>query len=781
MDNNQQIINKLIEKLELLFKKHEQLSQEIHTLNNELNSLKKDGFSSEIIDEKIIQPTPKIEIQSVTLPEKEKNTEFQDYLAKTKAQLKTEPTVKKKSNIEKFIGENLINKIGIIITVIGVAIGAKYSMENELISPLTRIVLGYLAGVGLLGFGIKLKKKYTNYSAVLVSGAIAILYFITFSAYSFYGLFPQLVAFALMVVFTIFAVIAALNYNQQIIAHIGLVGAYAVPFLLSNGSGNVAILFSYIAIINIGILIISFTKYWKSIFYSSFSFTWLIYLSWYGLKYELVEHFHIALWFAVLFFVIFYATFLAFKLLKKEKFNEFDIVMILANSFIFYGVGYSIFAAYPSGISFLGAFTLINAIIHFAVSTFLYKLKLADKNLFYLILGLVLTFITIAIPVQLDGNWVTMIWSAEALLLFWIGRTKNVPIYEKLSFPLIGLAFFSLVHDWDAYNINYYSQKELIPIFNSAFLTTFLFITSIGLINLIDKKHKLTNENTSLLKLSNPVLIASKAILLFTLYYVFVLEIQAYWNQLYVDSVVLFEKIDDSPFYANFNFNYFKTIWIINFSLFFAFLLTIINTYKLKNKAIGITSLIFSGLTLITFIFSGLYYFGELRESYLLQELAAYYEVGLSTIIIRYLSFGLLILLFIAIYKQIKQDFANKIIALIYGLTLHFTLLCVLSNELIQWMELMHSTQSYKLGLSILWGIYALYLIALGIWRHKQFLRIAALVLFSLTLIKLFFYDIANLNTIAKTIVFVSLGVLLLIISFLYTKYKSIISPDDKN
>jgi uncharacterized membrane protein len=96
-------------------------------------------------------------------------------------------------------------------------------------------------------------------------------------------------------------------------------------------------------------------------------------------------------------------------------------------------------------------------------------------------------------------------------------------------------------------------------------------------------------------------------------------------------------------------------------------------------------------------------------------------------------------------------------------------------------MELMHSTQSYKLGLSILWGVYALFLIILGIWKHKQYLRIAAIILFSITLMKLFFYDISNLNTIAKTIVFVSLGVLLLIISFLYTKYKSIISPDDKN
>ncbi|MBT8290297.1 MAG: DUF2339 domain-containing protein, partial [Muriicola sp.] len=44
---------------------------------------------------------------------------------------------------------------------------------------------------------------------------------------------------------------------------------------------------------------------------------------------------------------------------------------------------------------------------------------------------------------------------------------------------------------------------------------------------------------------------------------------------------------------------------------------------------------------------------------------------------------------------------------------------------------------------------------------------------FSITLIKLVFYDLANLNTLAKTGLFVVLGVLLLIISFLYNKFRS--------
>ena len=93
----------------------------------------------------------------------------------------------------------------------------------------------------------------------------------------------------------------------------------------------------------------------------------------------------------------------------------------------------------------------------------------------------------------------------------------------------------------------------------------------------------------------------------------------------------------------------------------------------------------------------------------------------------------------------------------------------------------MGSDASYKLALSILWGVYALFLVVIGIWKNKKHLRIGAIIIFTLTLVKLFAYDISHLNTISKTIVFVSLGILLLIISFLYNKYKANIADEQES
>ena len=139
---------------------------------------------------------------------------------------------KEKTAWEDFIGTNLLNKIGIAVLVIGISFGVKYAIDHQMLNPLTRIILGYIAGAVLLVIAIRLKKNYTAFSAVLLSGGIASLYFITYAAYDFYQFIPQVAAFGLMVVFTSFTVFAALQYKQQALAVIGLVGAMIKKILL---------------------------------------------------------------------------------------------------------------------------------------------------------------------------------------------------------------------------------------------------------------------------------------------------------------------------------------------------------------------------------------------------------------------------------------------------------------------------------------------------------------------------------------------------------------------
>lgn len=764
-------MNQLQNRLESLEKRHEAFLSEIKSLRHEINTLKTTPEDKTRMEEEMNQNVPAAE------------PEMKDKAGNTSSNVPIQPyqkPVNRQSNLEKFIGENLISKIGIAITVIGVAIGAKYSIERGLISPLTRIILGYLFGLGLLGFGIKLKRSYENYSAVLVSGAMAIMYFITFSAASIYHLIPLALAFGLMVIFTVFTVIAAIHYNRQVIAHIGLVGAYAIPFMLSEGSNNVPFLFSYMTVINIGILAISVKRYWKPLYYDSFGLTWLIYFIWFAFNYE-EKYLLLSLIFLSVYFATFYLTFLIYKLLKKEKFEVSDIALLIANSFIFFGIGYSILNNQKSSDQLLGLFTLCNAIIHFVVSVIIYRQKLADRNLFYLVTGLVLIFITITFPVQLDGNWVTLLWVGEAALLFRIGRTKNVSFYEKLSYPLMILALFSIIQDWLTGYGGYFPEDpktRITPLLNIHFICSLLFVSAFGYINLLNKRIKSPYSLSSKHLFPKVMTFLIPVIFFSALYFAFLLEISNYWNQQYADSMFNVLKYGSANNFGNFDIKNFETVWMINYSMLYISILTFANIRKFKNNLFGSIHFVLTFIMMAVFLTLGLYTLSELRDNYLEQRFAEYYKSGVFNIIIRYVSFVFVALLLVLCNRYVNSYSKKKENQIAFQLLLHVSILWIASSEFIHWMDIADSTQSYKLGLSILWGIYSLFMISLGIWKKNKYLRIAAIVLFGITLIKLFFFDLSHLNTIAKTIVFVSLGILLLIISFLYHKFKHIISDE---
>ncbi len=786
-------INQLIEKLETLLKRQETFSREVNEVREEIYKLnvqkanldrekaeikemKPDNDLSTNAQEKVrASPILTTQQQVVRVPQKKIVTE-------------TNQPVHLNGNIEKFIGENLINKIGIVIIVIGVAVGAKYAIDHQLINPLTRIIIGYLVGTGLLFFAIKLKKDYRNFSAVLLSGSMAIMYFITYAAFSFYSLFPQIVAFVLLVIITVFTVLAAINYNRQVIAHIGLVGAYAIPFLLNDGPENIKVLFSYTAIINIGILSISFKKYWKPLYYASFLITWLIYGMWFMQKYKTDENFGLASAFLIIFFVTFYLMFLSYKLLQKERFDMPDIVLLLANSFLFYGIGYNILSKNDSGEHLLGLFTFGNAIVHSVVSFIIYKKKLSDRNLFYLVSGLVLVFITIAIPVQLNGNWVTLLWAGEAALLFWIGRTQKVQFYETLSYAMMFFAFFSLLQDWaearSMLALNH-PETKITPVLNIGFFSSLLFAASFGFINILNHKPEYPSPFISRPELKVLVSCFISGVLLLTLYYLFENELAAYWDQLYRGSFIEIKTAGESPskFWDKDLLRY-KNIWIINYSIMFFSVLSIINNKKLLSRNWGYINLLINAILMIVFLLYGLYILSDLRESYLNDNLSEYYHRGIFNIGIRYVSFIFAGIMLVSTKMYLGKEFLKPLffdLKMAFDILLYTSLIWIISSELISWMDILDFSQTYKLGLSILWGIYALLLIGLGIWKKKKHLRIGAFVLFGITLIKLFFYDISHLDTIPKTIIFISLGILLLIISFLYIKYKNIISEETDN
>jgi uncharacterized membrane protein len=71
---------------------------------------------------------------------------------------------------------------------------------------------------------------------------------------------------------------------------------------------------------------------------------------------------------------------------------------------------------------------------------------------------------------------------------------------------------------------------------------------------------------------------------------------------------------------------------------------------------------------------------------------------------------------------------------------------------------------------SAIWLVYGAGLMAFGFWKNSAFVRWQALVLIAVTIVKVFIYDVSELEKVYRILSFIALGAVLLAISFIYQR-----------
>ena len=80
------------------------------------------------------------------------------------------------------------------------------------------------------------------------------------------------------------------------------------------------------------------------------------------------------------------------------------------------------------------------------------------------------------------------------------------------------------------------------------------------------------------------------------------------------------------------------------------------------------------------------------------------------------------------------------------------------------------SSDGGSTGITIWWAVCALSLAIFGLVKNTARHRYLALALFGMTLVKVFFVDLGDLKGLYRVGAFMGLGVLLLVLSFLYQR-----------
>lgn len=347
------------------------------------------------------------------------------------------------TGLENYIGFRFMHIIGIVVLVIGLSIGVKYAIDKELISALMRIVLAYTAGVALYLLSWWLKKKYQLFSAILFSGSMASVYFTTYAAFVYYHFFPAYIAFAFMTALTVYTVVEAIKYNRQEIAVLGMVGAYGIPFLVSANAERVDLFFSYILLINLGVVFISFRRSWKLMQYLALLITWILFIGWSLMRFDPSVRL-MGVVFMSAYYLLFLVSAIAPRISRSLALLPGQMQQVLINNtalyisclLLFGNGGFEMNIAAVTGcIALLIGILALIAVALFPAELILQRL-LAWQSIFLLVLF---------IGAQWEGLAVTLLWIAVAVLLFVWGIVNKRSWPRLAAIILIGVTLGKLI------------------------------------------------------------------------------------------------------------------------------------------------------------------------------------------------------------------------------------------------------------------------------------------------------------------------------------------------
>ena len=192
------------------------------------------------------------------------------------------PHARTREEVELLVGGTWLNRIGAIALVLGTLFFLKYAVDNGWIVEWARVAIGLAAGAALVLAGEWWRRKGLRLFAQGLAGAgVPILYLSVYAAYGLYDLVLQPVAFGAMCVVTVLSVAVALRHDAHFIGIMAAVAGMMTPAWLATGETNTVGLFGYVSALSVGLFAIAlYRPHWNAVSAISYLGTWLWWLLW---------------------------------------------------------------------------------------------------------------------------------------------------------------------------------------------------------------------------------------------------------------------------------------------------------------------------------------------------------------------------------------------------------------------------------------------------------------------------------------------------------------------
>jgi len=652
-------------------------------------------------------------------------------------------------------------RIGIILLVVGIGFFLKYSIDRDLITPVGRVGMSAIAGLGLLIAGTRiLGGKFRVFGHGLMGGGIATLYFTVFAAASFYKLIEQPVAFGLMIAVTALAGFVSVRFHAKLVAILGVLGGYGTPILLSTGVPNFVGLYGYMTILGIGVLGICAYKSWPLLHYLALLCNW-------GMALAALQQYEPAdFWtvqpFLAGFFVLFSTMVFLYNLRTRKKSNLLDVLVLFANAGVFFVTSFRLidqqFSREATAILTLGLATFYMLHVYYCLAR-----KVLDRELMLSFIGLSAFFLTITAPLLLSSAWITASWSVQALILLWIASKLDSNFLRQVSYLLYGIVLFrfAFVDLRTQYGGASLAEMPLADYLRALISRIVMFgvpIASLGgacrLLRNAPPASSLAVGRENDIGDVVPHSSAATTLLLLTIGTLF-LSLHLELNR----SVAFLVP--------GFQLPALTLLWV-------SMCVLLLREYvrSESDTVLAVFGLFVAGLIGKLMLFD--IPFWKLSEHFWYDGPYSFRAGSF-----RLIDFGAAIALFLWAGSMFGRTRTGGQHRTEFGVLALGTLFAFTTLELNSFLHTYQEGLRFG-GISILWSLFALAFVLFGIRRNIRGLRYTGLVLFAIVAAKVFLVDLARLDQIYRIVAFIVLGILVLSGSFLYLQYRQTFATTDE-
>lgn len=681
--------------------------------------------------------TPEVEEETPETIEEPVEEEQEEPAMAMEEEEEIEEYATSETNFEKYIGENLFGKIGILIFIIGIGFFVKYAIDQNWINETARTLMGYAVGAGMLVLAERLHKRYHTFSSLLAGGAFGIYYLITAIAFHYYALFSHTMAFVILCVTTIFMSAVSVLYDRKELAVTALVGGFIAPFIISTDSSSIISLQIYITILNIGMFCLAMYKKWAILPMVSFAFTYIILWGTTALgsfsDSEAGTTYPTLFAFATLFYVIFLLPVVFILRTQYGGNTRLGLLgIITANSFMYLIYGDFLLQHFEASSDTTAYLAFFIAAVNLAIHLYLRFRVEGQDTLRNLMLGLAVTFASMGIPILFSAANVLMVWAAESVLLLWLFTKEKNRIYELASAVLLLLTLGALAYYRTTDTFIHDTGDSLF--FNGAFFVTTFVSIAYYVVAVIMQFNKDLFSDTKRLIAYTPCNAIAYALGF---------------------SILFLAFRDNFHFHLEQPISEYASLLTANIMLLGGALILCKRFEISENKLAYEISLYLAGI-----LFAMTVWNYTDPEGLLLRWLMALVTIAYMAYCMR----GQLLVT----SNQRNLHTEYSIISTLMWLTLT-RLLLITFNEV-----------NFSTAFSLSLGIAAFILMCIGMRYHSKEIRIVSLAEFGIVIGKLILNDVWAMPALGKIIVFISLGAILLILSFLYQKLKDALFNEEE-